>query len=183
MDKRNFIGDSISGSLQVQRKLNYAGFSLFQGETMTKKISVGTIPDEVLNFVFEEICKIPNGEIIFIAQDACLIQIEIHHKRRLTDWREDIFQRDDKIFAALANKIRQEFSKLDYGQLSIKIQKGHVVQIERIVRHRFTGLDGEGIQGTGSREQGLVVKSKIIVTVKIEIFHTGKVYKSKEFLK
>ncbi len=112
---------------------------------MTKKISVGTIPDEVLNFVFEEICKIPNGEIIFIAQDACLIQIEIHHKRRLTDWREDIFQRDDKIFAALANKIRQEFSKLDYGQLSIKIQKGHVVQIERIVRHRFTGLDGEGI--------------------------------------
>ncbi|MBQ9487197.1 MAG: DUF2292 domain-containing protein [Selenomonadaceae bacterium] len=112
---------------------------------MTKKFSAGTIPDEVLNFVLNELCKIPNGEIIFIAQDACLIQVEIHHKRRLAEWRDENFQRDEKTFAALENKIRQEFSKLDFGQLSIKIQKGRVVQIERIVRHRFTGLDGEGI--------------------------------------
>lgn len=112
---------------------------------MKKKIFAGTIPDEVLNFVFEEICKIPNGEIIFIAQDACLIQVEVHHKRRIADWQEDSFQNDEKISSTLKNKIRNEFSRLDYGQLSVKIQKGRIIQIELITRHRFTGLDGEGI--------------------------------------
>lgn len=112
---------------------------------MAKKISANKIPDEVLKFVIDELKKIQNGEIIFIAQDGYLIQIEIRQRRRITDWQEKILPRDEKIFSTLEKSIQQEFSTLDYGQLSIKIQKGRVVQIERLVRQRFTGLDGEGI--------------------------------------
>ena len=111
---------------------------------MSRKIA-GTIPDEVLNFVMEELKKIHNGEIIFIAQDGYLMQVEVRQKRRIADWQEDNLLCEDKNFSALEKSIRQEFSKLDYGQLSIKIQKGRVTQIERVVRQRFTGLDGEGI--------------------------------------
>lgn len=112
---------------------------------MTKKISSGKIPAEVLKFVFEELNKISNGEIVFIAQDGCLMQVEIHQRRRIADWNEEFLPRNEKNFATLEKNLQQEFSKLDYGQLSIKIQKNRVTQIERVVRQRFTGLDGEGI--------------------------------------
>ena len=112
---------------------------------MNRKIYEGTIPDEVLKFVIDELQKIQNGEIIFIAQDGYLMQVEIRKRRRVSDWQEENLPREDKNFSLLEKNIRQEFSKLDYGQLSIKIQKGRVTQIERVVRQRFTGLDGEGI--------------------------------------
>ena len=112
---------------------------------MARKISSGKIPDEVLKFVADELQKISNGEIIFIAQDGYLMQVEIRQRRRIADWQEENLPHDDKNFSVLEKNIRQEFSTLDYGQLSIKIQKGRVVQIERLVRQRFTGLDGEGI--------------------------------------
>ena len=112
---------------------------------MNRKIYEGTIPAEVLKFVIDELQKIQNGEIIFIAQDGYLMQVEIRKRRRVADWKEENLPREDKNFSLLEKNIRQEFSKLDYGQLSIKIQKGRVTQIERVVRQRFTGLDGEGI--------------------------------------
>lgn len=112
---------------------------------MAKKNLSGTIPDEILKFVMNELQKISNGEIIFIAQDGYLMQVEIRQRRRIADWQEENLPRENKNFTALEKNIRQEFSTLDYGQLSIKIQKGRVTQIERLVRQRFTGLDGEGI--------------------------------------
>ena len=45
----------------------------------------------------------------------------------------------------LSEQIRKEFSRLLYGRLVVKIQKGRVTQIERTIQQRFTGLDGEGI--------------------------------------
>ena len=121
------------------------GLFAFKGVMMAKKNSSGKIPDEVLKFVADELQKISNGEIIFIAQDGYLIQVEIHQRRRISDWQEENLPREDKSFSVLEKNIRQEFSKLDYGQLSIRIQKGRIIQIERVVRQRFTGLDGEGI--------------------------------------
>lgn len=119
---------------------------LFKGSViMAKKISIGIIPAEVLKFVTDELQKIQNGEIIFVAQDGYLMQVEVRKRRRIADWLEETLPRDEKNLTMLEKSIQQEFSKLDYGQLSIKIQKGRVVQIERVVRQRFTGLDGEGI--------------------------------------
>ena len=126
-------------------KVELLGLFALQGGIMTKKILSGKIPDEVFKFVNEELHKIQNGEIIFIAQDGYLMQVEVRQRKRIADWQEENLPLDEKIFTAIEKNIRQEFSKLDYGQLSIKIQKGRVTQIERLVRQRFTGLDGEGI--------------------------------------
>ena len=78
---------------------------------MAKKLNLGAIPAEVLEFALAELKKIRSGEVSFVAQDGYLMQVEINQRRRLV----------------------------------VKIQKGRVVQIERTVQHRFTGLDGEGI--------------------------------------
>ena len=118
---------------------------------MNRKIYEGTIPAEVLKFVTDELQKIQNGEIIFVAQDNYFIQVEVKQRRRIEDWEGNIedwegnFPNEEKNFSSLIKNIQQEFAKLDYGQLAVKIQKGRVVQLERVVRQRFTGLDGEGI--------------------------------------
>ena len=112
---------------------------------MTKKIKAGVIPDEVMNFALEEMQKILSGEIIFVAQDARLMQIEIAQRRRLADWSEKISPWSEETLLTLQNQIAREFSTLSYGRLVIKIQKGRVSQMERTVQSRFTGLDGEGI--------------------------------------
>lgn len=110
-----------------------------------KKIKQGAIPDEVLEFALAEMQKILSGEVIFVAQDARLMQVEITQRRRLTDWSEKISTWSEEVKINLANQIAREFSTLSYGRLVIKIQKGRVSQMERTVQSRFTGLDGEGI--------------------------------------
>ena len=55
-----------------------------------KKIKQGEIPDAVLNYALAEMQKILSGEIIFVAQDARLMQVEITQRRRVVDWSEKI---------------------------------------------------------------------------------------------
>lgn len=110
-----------------------------------KKIKSGAIPAEVLDFALDEMQKILSGEIIFVAQDARLMQVEIIQRRRLADWSEKISPWSDELQLTLRKQIVQEFSTLAYGRLVIKIQKGRLSQMERTVQSRFTGLDGEGI--------------------------------------
>lgn len=110
-----------------------------------KKFQQGEIPEEALAFALEQMQSILSGEIIFVAQDARLMQIEVTQRRRIADWDSEISAWSEEMRANLKNKIAQEFSTLAYGRLVIKIQKGRVSQIERTVQHRFTGLDGEGI--------------------------------------
>lgn len=110
-----------------------------------KKIRQGEIPEEALAFALEQMQAILSGEIIFVAQDARLMQVEVTQRRRLADWLEKVPPWSEETRASLKNKIAQEFSTLAYGRLVIKIQKGRVSQIERTVQHKFTGLDGEGI--------------------------------------
>lgn len=110
-----------------------------------KKISQSTIPDEVLNFALAEMQKIFSGEIIFVAQDGYLMQIEINSRRRVSDWEEKISAWSADLISSVEKQICLEFAKLLYGRLVIKLQKGRITQIERTVQQRFTGLDGEGI--------------------------------------
>ena len=110
-----------------------------------KKIKAGAIPDEVLDFALAEMQKILSGEVIFVAQDARLMQLEITQRRRLADWSEKNPLWSEEVKINLANQIVREFSTLSYGRLVIKIQKGCVSQMERTIQSRFTGLDGEGI--------------------------------------
>ena len=110
-----------------------------------KKLILGAIPDEVLEYVLDELKKIHSGEISFVAQDGYLMQIEINQRRRISDWESEYPAWSAEFCANISQQIAKEFSTLAYGRLVIKIQKGRVVQIERTVQHRFTGLDGEGI--------------------------------------
>ena len=103
------------------------------------------ILSEVLTFALTEMEKIFSGEIIFTAQDARLMQVEITQRRRLADWSEKLQPWSDDIKVNLGKQIVREFSTLAYGRLVIKIRNGRVTQIERTVQNRFTGLDGEGI--------------------------------------
>lgn len=50
-----------------------------------KKIKSGAIPDEVLDFALDEMQKILSGEVIFVAQDGRLMQVEVTQRRRLAD--------------------------------------------------------------------------------------------------
>lgn len=110
-----------------------------------KKIKSGAIPNEVLDFALDEMQKILSGEVIFVAQDGRLMQVEVTQRRRLVDWSEKNPSWSNEVKVNLANQIAREFSTLAYGRLVIKIQKGRVSQMERTVQSRFTGLDGEGI--------------------------------------
>lgn len=105
-----------------------------------KKISA-----EVFEYVFGEMQKIFSGEIIFVVQDGHLMQVEITNRKRLADWYEKIPAWSRETCENLKKQISKEFSTLLYGRLVIKIQKGRVMQMERTIQSRFTGLDGEGI--------------------------------------
>lgn len=98
-----------------------------------------------MNFALAEMQKLFSGEIIFVAQDGYLMQIEINQRRRIADWEEKIPAWSADLLSSVEKQIRLEFSKLLYGRLVIKIQRCRVTQIERTVQQRFTGLDGEGI--------------------------------------
>lgn len=110
-----------------------------------KKLKIGEIPENILDYVIDEVKKIANGEIVFIAQDGYLMSIEITSRRRPQDFEEKFTEINAEICENLKKSIRSEFSKLIYGRLVIKLQKGKITQIERTIQHRFTGLDGEGI--------------------------------------
>lgn len=110
-----------------------------------KKVEQWKIPAEVMKFAIDEMQRIISGEVIFVAQDGYLMQVEITQRRRLVDWEENFSTWSDEVRETLQKEIAKEFSTLLYGRLVIKIQKGRVKQIERTVQSRFTGLDGEGI--------------------------------------
>ena len=110
-----------------------------------KKIKPGAIPAEVMKFALDEMQKILNGEIIFVAQDGRLMQVEVTQRRRLADWSEKVLPWSGDTRTTLQTQIEREFSTLSYGRLVIKIQKGRVSQMERTIQSRFTGLNGEGI--------------------------------------
>ena len=110
-----------------------------------KKLKAGAIPSEVINFALDEMQKILSGEVIFVAQDGRLMQVDVNQRRRLADWSEKVAPWSGEMRSALQTKIEREFSTLSYGRLVIKIQNGRVSQMERTIQSRFTGLDGEGI--------------------------------------
>ena len=55
-----------------------------------KKIQIREIPDFVMEFVLEELKKIYSGEIIFVAQDGYLMNVEINNRRRIAEWTENL---------------------------------------------------------------------------------------------
>lgn len=112
-----------------------------------KKIAAGEIPAEIMAEILRVMQRIYFGELILVAQDGILVQMEWNEKIRLENF--DLHQEerawDAKRCQYIADHVRQEFSRLTYGRLVIVIKRGNVIQMERTEKQRFTGLDGEGI--------------------------------------
>ena len=110
------------------------------------KLHAGEIPDEVMKFVLDELGKLNSGELVLISQDGFLMQIDRLQKLRISDWKSE---RDESNLTesqkkSIADRIRKEFSSLQFGRLVVKVTKNRI-QLERTELQRFTGLDGEGI--------------------------------------
>lgn len=111
------------------------------------KLSSGEIPLEVMDYLIEQMQKISFGEVVLVAQDGVLVQIESQEKLRLANWGQHLEQQlwTDKQQKHIVKHLQQEFNHLAYGKLVIVIKNGNVIQMERTEKQRFTGLDGEGI--------------------------------------
>lgn len=107
------------------------------------------ISQELLEFIIAEIGKISFGQVILTAQDKRLVQLEKIEKIRVSPKTGPDIQLTEKTPSQgqelLRRRIAQEFSQLSFGRLTIVVQNGNVVQLERTEKQRFTGMDGEGI--------------------------------------
>lgn len=105
------------------------------------------IAPEVMDFIIKALNKINFGQLVLVAQDGVLVQIEKSEKIKITNNKllviEKYEEKNNQQKIKLA--IEKEFSKLCYGQLTIVVKGNSVLQIEKTEKQRFMGLDGDGI--------------------------------------
>ncbi len=58
-----------------------------------QKMSPGVLPDYVMDYVLKSLQRITFGEVVLVAQDGVLVQLEWNEKRRLDHWDETLVQR------------------------------------------------------------------------------------------
>ena len=112
-----------------------------------KKLMPGEIPTCIMEYILKSLQDICYGQVILVAQDAQLVEVERREKLRLADWKR-YYEKVLLTTAAqkcLSRRICQSFSHLRYGQLVIVVKNGKIVQIELTEKYHFTGLEGEGI--------------------------------------
>lgn len=111
------------------------------------KLAPGEIPASVMDGILLLLKETRYGQIVLVAQDRRLIQVERREKIRVKEGQlaRIACRISEQAFPEFAERIRASFRKLDYGQLVLVVKDGDVVQMERTVKERFTGLNGEGI--------------------------------------
>ena len=103
------------------------------------------IPAEVLNYIMDVLREVYFGEVVLVAQNGILIQVERTEKMRVHPWQGVI--RPDKWSAETEKNLRRtiarELQSLYYGRLSIIVKQGTVTHFDRLEKQRF--MDGDGI--------------------------------------
>ena len=92
----------------------------------------GEIPQKAMAYILQGLCTISYGEMVLVAQDGVLMQVDWSEKRRLDCWHD-------------TEDAKPPYPERVLTELSARIRKGRLMQIERTEKQRFTGLDGEGI--------------------------------------
>ena len=112
-----------------------------------KKLRAGEIPAGIMAYILRSLQEICFGQVVLVAQNFRLIQVERNEKLRVTDWERCQGRRSwsDEERTQVRQRIQASFFQLEYGQLVIVVKGGSIVQMERTEKCRFTGLDGEGI--------------------------------------
>lgn len=96
------------------------------------RLAPGDIPQKAMTYILQGLRTIRYGEIVLVAQDGVLMQVEWSEKRRLDCWQE-------------SEDGENSYTERALTDLAARIRKGRLLQLERTEKQRFTGLDGEGI--------------------------------------
>ena len=92
----------------------------------------GEIPQKAMAYILQGLCTISYGEMVLVAQDGVLMQVDWSEKRRLDCWHD-------------TEDAKPPYPERVLTELAARIRKERLMQIERTEKQRFTGLDGEGI--------------------------------------
>ena len=103
------------------------------------------IPAEVLSYIMELLRELYFGEVVLIAQNGVLIQVERTEKMRVHPWqgppKPNPWSAETE--KNLQQTIRRELQSLYYGRLSIVVKQGNISHFDRLEKQRF--MDGDGI--------------------------------------
>ena len=103
------------------------------------------IPAEVLSYIMELLRELYFGEVVLIAQNGVLIQVERTEKMRVHPWQGVAKPHPwtAEMEKTLRQTIQRELQSLYYGRLSIVVKQGNVTHFDRLEKQRF--MDGDGI--------------------------------------
>ena len=103
------------------------------------------IPAEVLSYIMELLRELYFGEVVLIAQNGVLIQVERTEKMRVHPWQglSKPAPWTAEVEMNLRKTIQRELQSLYYGRLSIVVKQGNVTHFDRLEKQRF--MDGDGI--------------------------------------
>ncbi|MDR1084242.1 MAG: YezD family protein [Deltaproteobacteria bacterium] len=116
---------------------------------MSKAVSPGLDP-AVLEGLIHLVKRTYHGQIILITQNFRVVQVE----RKENFNPEDLLDQNLGLAGerlkvqALKDKITQALKSLEFGQVILVFKKGHLTQIERLQKERFSdlqGMAGDGI--------------------------------------
>ena len=103
------------------------------------------IPAEVLSYIMELLRELYFGEVVLIAQNGVLIQVERTEKIRVHPWtgiaKPHPWTAETE--KNLRKTIERELQSLYFGRLAIVVKQGSVTHFDRLEKQRF--MDGDGI--------------------------------------
>lgn len=120
------------------------------GSNMVKMSQVKPLPSQVFDIIECFLYNVQYGQLILVIQDGIVVKIEKIEKFVIsTKSRESRGLKIDKFSTKhpLQTKILSELQSIKYGQLVIRLDNGHVEQIEKTEKRRIDEL--EGLYGDG----------------------------------
>ena len=117
------------------------------GNNMSRENYLVTQLDKaVLDEIVETTQGVAHGSVTLVVQDARLIQMDVVNKIRFGV--APVAVKAGGTAAVLPGKIAAALRDMQYGQVTLAIKGGEIVQAERTEKQRFAalqGLYGEGI--------------------------------------
>lgn len=113
-------------------------------------LQVNNLDQSVLQTVQTTAAGVEHGSLTLIVQDSRLIQMDVVNKIRFGAQLSSKLKpvRGKVVQQVLQGKIAAALRDMQYGQVTLVIKNGEIVQVERTEKQRFAslqGLYGEGI--------------------------------------
>lgn len=113
------------------------------------QLSTANLSDNVLRYIEDAITNNSLGTVTLVAQDGFLVQVDIFEKIWVDGAEIQLPPYNPQAGGQpVRSKIFQAILGLQFGQVTILVNKGRITRIERDERTRWRriyGLDGDGI--------------------------------------